>query len=266
MNLKYYTRFYLVSARKSILSKLEYKKDLIIGILGFFLENISSILAIYYTVGSIPSIKGWTFYELGFLYGFSMIPIGLDHMFCDELWRIAYFKVKNGFIDRYFLRPLSILFQIIAEKIQLESLGELIIGIVMMSLCGSKCNIQWNFQLVLILIESAVFGAVIITCIKVITSAFAFIFKKSGLVTQIFYNFNAYAKYPVNIYPKIFRFLIVFLVPFGLFISLPVELVLFNSFSAVILSLMIISITAVFVIISAIVWSFCVKRYESTGN
>lgn len=42
---------------------------------------------------------------------------------------------------RYFLRPTPILFQVISETFQPEAFGELIVGTVMLIICGAKCNI-----------------------------------------------------------------------------------------------------------------------------
>ena len=128
-----YINLYFTCIKRSIISRLEYKKDTILAIFAFLIMNVCSILSIYFILNSIPSLEGWTIAEVGFLYGFSMMPVAVDHLFSDDLWLIAYHKVKSGAMDQYFLRPVPVLFQSIAETFQPEGFGEMIVGIIMIS-------------------------------------------------------------------------------------------------------------------------------------
>ncbi len=65
----------------------------------------------------------------------------------------------------------------------------------------------------------------------------AIIFKRSGPLFQIIYNFTIYAKYPIAIYPYAIRFILIFILPFGLFISLPVDTLLYGTYNPYLLLL-----------------------------
>lgn len=261
-----YVKLYFTCLKRSLISRLEYKKDTFIGILSFFISNIASILSIYFIINSIPSLNGYTMYELGFLYGFSMLPIAIDHLFSDDLWNVSYWKVRNGDMDRCFLRPVPVLFQVLSETFQPEAFGELIVGIIMLSICASNVTISWSFGVILLLIVAAIFGALIITSLKTITASFAFIFKRSGILTQIIYNFISYVKYPVGIYPSVMRIILTFILPFALVISLPIETLLFNTYSPYLLILAIILVTILICFIAIVIWSRCARKYESSGS
>ena len=261
-----YVKLYFTCLKRSLISRLEYKKDTLIGILSFFLGNLTSILSIYFIINSIPSLQGYSMYELGFLYGFSMLPVSIDHLFSDDLWNVSYWKVRNGDMDRHFLRPIPVLFQVLAETFQPEAIGELIVGIIMLALCAGKVQITWTFGFILLLGIAAIFGALLITAMKTITASFAFIFKRSGILTQIVYNFISYTKYPINIYPNFLKGLLTFLFPFALVISFPIETILFNAYSPYLLSLIIIIVTLLFFALAILIWVFCAKRYESSGS
>ena len=261
-----YVKLYFTCLKRSLISRLEYKKDTFIGILSFFISNVTSILSIYFIINSIPSLEGYTMYELGFLYGFSMLPIAIDHLFSDDLWNVSYWKVRNGDMDRCFLRPVPVLFQVLSETFQPEAFGELIVGIVMLAVCAGNVAIIWSFSLILLLIVAAIFGALIITALKTITASFAFVFKRSGILTQIIYNFISYVKYPVYFYPNVMRIILTFVLPFALVISLPIETLLFNTYSPYLLILAIIVVTAIICFIAILIWSRCCKKYESSGS
>lgn len=261
-----YLRLYWVFLKRSFVANMEFKVDFFIGVAGFFVQNLAYILTIFFIVNSIPSLNGWNMYQMGFLYGFTLMPIAVDHLFTDELWRIAYFRVARGDVDCYFLRPVSVLFQIIAERFQPDALGELVLGIVMMAICGSKCGIVWSWEFVLLFIVATFCGAVCITSIKIFGVSFAWVFKRSGYIIQILYNFRQYARYPLSIFPKVIRYMLTFVLPFGLISSLPVETLFFNNHGALFLSLKIFLMSAAQLTFALIVWRINISKYESTGS
>ena len=249
-----------------MLSRLEYKKDTIIALLSFLFSNACSLCAIFFILQTIPSLQGYTLAEVGFFYGFSMLPIALDHLFSDEFWLVAYRRVQLGEMDMHFLRPVPVMFQMFAETFQPEGFGEMIVGIVMIVICGINLNVAVSFGTIFVLVIGAIFGAVIITSFKIIFSALAFIFKRSGPLLQIIYNFTNYAKYPIAIYPKVIRIILIFVLPFGLFVSLPVDTLLYGTYNPYLLSLGIIGAAVVLFALATLVWTRCEKRYESTGS
>lgn len=261
-----YIHLYFSYMKRSFISRMEYKKDTFIATMGFFIENAASIASIYFIVNSIPSLNGWSIWQIGFLYGFVMIPRGIDHMFSDELWRLAYFRVRNGDLDMYFLRPIPVLFQVLSETFQPDAFGELIVGIVMLIVCGIQANVHLSFSIVLLFIVASIFGALIITSLKIITSSFSFLMKRSGPLVQVVYNFMDYVKYPISIFPAVIKNLLLFIIPFGVFISLPIDTAFFNSYNPYILMLWIIGIAIVFFIISICIWTINERKYESTGS
>lgn len=261
-----YLKLYFTCIKRSIITRLEYKRDTFISIFNFFLTNVASILSIWMIMESIPSLDGWTMAEMGFLYGFSMMPVALDHIFTDDLWTVAYFKVRNGDLDRMFTKPVPVLFQVIAETFQLEGLGELIVGIVMLSVCGSMLDVVWTFGSVFVLIIATVFGALMITSFKIIFASLAFKFKRSGPILQVAYNFISYTRYPIKIYPTLIRGLLTFIFPFALIISYPVEIFLFKTYSPYLIAGVIVAASCALFALSLLIWRMLERRYESTGS
>ena len=261
-----YIKLYFTCIKRSIMCRLEYKKDSIISILSFLISNACSLCSIYFILQAIPSLKGYTPAEVGFFYGFSMLPIAIDHLFSDEFWLVAFRRVQLGDMDRHFLRPVPVIFQMFAETFQPDGFGEVIVGITMIVICGLNLQVAVSFGAILVLCIGAIFGAIIITSFKIAISSLAFIFKRSGPLLQIIYNFTIYAKYPIAIYPYAIRFILIFILPFGLFISLPVDTLLYGSYNPYLLSLAIMGAAVVFFTLATFIWTLCAKRYESTGS
>ena len=261
-----YIHLYFTCIKRSIISRLEYKKDTMIALFSFFFSNLCSLAALYFILQSIPALAGYSLPEVGFFYGFSMLPIALDHLFSDEFWLVAYRRVKDGDMDMHFLRPVPVIFQVFAETFQPEGFGELILGVALITVCASSLTVKVTLGAIAVLGVGAVFGAVIITSLKVSMAALAFIFKRSGPLLQIIYNFSNYAKYPLAIYPAFIRAMLIFLLPFGLFISLPVDTLLYGTHDPWLLCLAIIVCAAVFFALAVRIWTLCERHYESTGS
>lgn len=256
------------------MSRLEYKKSTFIAIFAFLISNICSVLSIYFIVNSVPELtvagQGvWNIWQIGFIYGFTMLPVGIDHLFSDELWLVAYRRVKDGSLDQHFLRPAPTLFMVISETFQPEGFGELILGVAMLLVCGLNPSVNFicNAGNIVLFIVASIFGALIITSFKIMIAGFAFVIKRSGPILQVIYNSISYLKYPRGIFPYAIRFILTFILPFTIFISIPVEIFLgYSTFNPWALSGIIIAVAAGLLALSILVWCVCIKKYESTGS
>lgn len=261
-----YLKLYSTYAKLSLMSKLVYKVDAIIGIIAFLFTEATSLMTLYFLVSAVPSIDGYSIYHIGLLFGITNMAIGIDHLLTDRLWTVAYFEVKLGRLDHMFLRPLPVLFQVIASQVQLEALGELIVAVAMMILCGSRLETAISVGSVIVLILGILCAAAIITFFKILVASLAFKFKRSGPLLQFIYAFSGFTKYPLNIYPKFIRALLIFLIPLGLCLFFPFENLFAPVHNPLLLSLSMIGATAVFGAVSIFVWCRMVKEYESTGS
>ncbi|HNX16258.1 MAG TPA: ABC-2 family transporter protein [Bacilli bacterium] len=261
-----YIKLYFTCIKRSMISRLEYKKDTFVALFSFLFSNLCALLSIFFILQTIPALEGYSLWEVGFFYGFSMIPISLDHLFSDEFWLVAYRRVKEGDMDMYFLRPVPVMFQVFAETFQPEGFGEMILGTALIVACSFNITFSVSVGTIIMIVVASVFGAMIITSLKIIFSSFAFIFKDSGPLLQIIYNFTNYAKYPLKIYPKFLRLILIFILPFGLFISLPVDTLINGTYNPCWISLAIIGGSIAFFFLAVLIWSICIKKYESTGS
>ena len=261
-----YLKLYATYAKLSLMSKLVYKANVIIGIIAFLFLEATSLFTLYILVSQVPSIDGYDIYQIGFLFGLTNMAVGIDHLFTDKLWNVAYFEVKLGKLDHLFLRPLPVLFQVIASEVQLEALGELIVATAMIILCGNNVKITGGVGAILLVILGIICAAIIISSFKILTASLAFKFKRSGPLLQFIYNFSGYTKYPMKIYPKAIQVILTFIIPLGLCLYYPFENLFTPAEKPGLIALLIVGFTALFSSICIFVWSKLVRKYESTGT
>lgn len=187
-------RLYPKYVSMSLRSALSYKADSIIMMISFAVSEIVSLATIYLIVGTVPTLGVWTFETLAFLFGFTLVPKAIDHVFTDELWILAYRAVRRGDLDIYMTRPINPLFQYIARTFKWDGLGELLVGIVIMCVFAPQAGIAWTASGVIGLILCAVLGVFCFTGIKLLFASLAFWVKNAGIFLNTVYDLSNYAK------------------------------------------------------------------------
>ena len=244
---------------------MEYKGDFIVGIIGFLLGQLTNMLFLFIVFSQIPSLMGWTLEQVIFIYGFSLIPKGIDHLFFDNLWSIGHFTVRKGDFDKYLTRPINPLFHVMVEKLQIDALGELLMGIALICITMPSVSIEWSVTKVLLILLVIPFATMIYVGIKTATAAIAFWTKRSGNVTFMFYMVNDFAKYPVTIYNNFVKIVITYIIPFAFTAFYPANYILtgenplFNIGFTVVISIVIMTI-------GVCIWNKGIKAYESAGS
>ncbi|MBP2098934.1 ABC transporter permease [Enterococcus rivorum] len=242
---------------------MEYKGDFLVGVIGMFLTQGLNLLFLNIIFKSIPTLNGWTLKQIAFIYGFSLIPKGLDHLFFDNLWSVGQQFIKTGEFDKYLIRPINPLLHVLIEKFCIDAFGELIIGISLLAITTSY--ISWSAVKFCLFLITIPFTTIIYTSLKVIAASMAFRYKQAGSVMYIFYMINDFSKYPVSIYNNSIKFIITFVIPFAFAGYYPAsffltnENILFNIGGVIIISLTLLGIALIF-------WKKGILKYESTGS
>ncbi|AGM99203.1 ABC transporter permease [Streptococcus iniae] len=258
-----YQHMHAIFIKQYLKQIMEYKVDFFVGVLGVFLTQGLNLLFLKVLFQHIPSLEGWKFQEIAFIYGFSLIPKGIDHLFFDNLWALGQRLVRKGDFDKYLTRPISPLFHVLVETFQVDALGELLVGIFLLS--TSFSSIDWSLTKMMLFIVSIPFATLIYTSLKIATASIAFWTKQSGAVTYIFYMFNDFAKYPMSIYNHFLRWLISFIIPFAFTAYYPASYFLkgenaaFNVGGLCLVSLL-------FIGIALQLWKKGLDAYESAGS
>lgn len=258
-------KIHCIVVKQELKRIMEYKSDFIIGIIGFVIGQCLNLLFINIIFEQIPNLVGWTLNEIIFLYGFSLIPKGLDHLLFDNLWSVSNYIIRNGDFDKYLLRPINPLYYVMIERLQIDALGELVLGIALIFITLPSVAIEWSLLKVILIIIVIPFATLIYTGIKTTTSAIAFWTKRSGNITYMFYMVNDLAKYPVTIYNNMVRSTITYIIPFAFTAFYPVEYILtgenpfFNIGFTVVISI-------ILMVIGVFLWSKGIKTYESAGS
>lgn len=260
-----YLKIYLKFTAQYLKFMMQSKVNFFIGFFGFLTIQASGLAFLYLVFQHIPTLNGWSFYEILFIYGFAQLPRGIDHLLTDNLWMLGMRIIVRGEFDRYLLRPINPLFHLISERFQPDAFGEIVVGIVITSIALIKLGIEITLIKVILFIVLILAGAVIYTSIKLFFASLAFWIKNSMPIMNLTYTLSDFAKYPNQIYSKFVQSIITLIIPFAFTAYIPASyftgrtslaLALFGTVGAAIISFTVAYYT----------WLRGMKIYESAGN
>src|SRR5512138_3038479 len=142
-------------------ARLEYRADFFSSVLASFLGTAAAFGLLLIVFSRVPAVKGWSFAEMVFLYGFSLVPLGVFNVFSWNLYLFADRYLIEGRFDRVLLRPVSSVFQILFESFRLESIQETLTGLFAVAWASRRLGLEFGPFDILLFVLWTVCGAVI---------------------------------------------------------------------------------------------------------
>ena len=246
-------------------ARLEYRFDFFSSVFASFLGTAAAFGFLLIVFSRGPVVPGWKFEELVFLYGFSLIPLGVFNVLSWNLYQFSDRYLIEGRFDRVLVRPVNSVFQILFESFRLESLQETVTGVAAVAWASHRLGLSFGAAEILLFGAWAACGAAIYLAIFIGLTATSFwIEDRIGIVPPVF-NLMQFGRYPLTIYDGWIRFTLSFVIPFAFASFYPVMHFLrrrefMGEFWAVPL------IAAATLLLALSVWTAGVRRYHSTGS
>ena len=196
-------------------ARLAYRADFFVDSAGVFtaLAVQLAFLGVLYT--KITSLSGWSFDQLVFIHGFSMIPLGIFNLVSHNLWGFSERHLVEGRFDQVLLRPVNPLFQVLFESFHVAALNEIVIGLLLSVTAAVRLGITpvpLDFVAFPVLAVSA--SAVYLGVFVILTTVSFWFEDRLGIGPPV-YNMIRFARYPVTIYHPAIRALLSWVIPFG---------------------------------------------------
>lgn len=258
-------RLWRIFAAQHLKKLMEYKIDFITGACAFLVDQVVNLVFLSVIFGSMDRLKGWNYDEILFIYGFSLLPKGLDHLLCDNLWNVAYSMIRKGEFDKYLTRPISPLLTVTVEVFQVDAFGELAVGIALLLASARHIDLPFVWYDLPLAATAVLFGMLIYTSLKMIFAAVAFWTKRSGHMVDMVYSMSDFAKYPVEIYSRAVSRTVTYLLPFAFTGYYPARYLLRHT-QPVFSILGTVIAGSVLLAAGLLLWRKGVSAYESAGS
>ena len=262
--LRFYLRIYRKVLVQDLKSKMSYRSDFIISLIGMLFTNISGFITFWILFQNFPSINGWGYYEMMFLYGFSLTSLTPVQCLFDNNWQLRIYVYSGDFI-KYCFRPINLFFYFQSEVFDIKGLGQLVFGIGTIAYSWSHMSLPFDVLMLLKLIVFLITASLVMIALQTAAAATCFWTHNSFYVLDLAFKFKDYAKYPVTIFNSVFRFIFTFLLPIA-FIAYYPSLVILRPDEVPVLSWLSPVIGIVFFYISYRIWMYGASRYSGTGS
>ena len=256
--------------RINILTTLEYRENFIMWMIFTLIYHGSAIAALWIVLNSFPSMNGWTFRDMAFLYGLWMVAHALHNTLFSTVSDIPE-HIRDGEFDRLLVRPLDTLFQAIATPGQVFP-DELVLGLVTFGVATWYAGVRVDAAFCVFVPLIVAGGALVDLALNLAIATVAFWFVRVDALHWIVMQLEQeFTRYPLTIYSRGVRLLLTFVFPFAFMnyfparyflhkgggggVGLPPEAGLFTPLIGV-----------VFLALAYAFWRHGLNRYQGVGH
>lgn len=262
--LGFYLKIYGKILAQDLKSKMSYRADFIISTIGMIFTNIAGFVSFWILFRNFPSINGWSYYEILFLYGFSLVSLTPVQCLLDNNWSLRMYVYSGDFI-KYCFRPINLFFYYQSEVFDIKGLGQLAFGIGTLIYSWIKLGLGFTPLMLLKTIVFLITASLIMMALQNAAAATCFRIQNSFYLLELTLKFKDYAKYPVTIFSPVFRFIFTFIIPIA-FIAYYPSLVILRPDEVPLLSWLSPLFGCAFFWLSYKLWMFGAMKYSGTGS
>jgi len=209
--MRYLITAFCTNFKLSVALKISFLITLLIVLVkqALFLVAWKFFFAKYHTV------HGWDFKEMLLMYGIVSFGIGFVEIFFYGLREIPRL-IETHQLDVYLLQPKNLILNIAMSKGEITSLGEVILGILLISYSGYL----FSAAIILILLLAIVF---IFSLYLYLSSIRFFVPNGTNFVRELYQNANIVATQPNSAYRGLFKIFTMTLLPTAFISFYPIE-------------------------------------------
>lgn len=233
------------------------------------LFNLSEIAVtiIFFDVifSNTPTLAGWNFYQVLFLYAFAKVIISINNGWArGGLNTFATELVRRGDYDFYLTKPVNPMILVSISKPRIYQFIAVIFetGLALYALIAGHISI--GFSNLLWFLVLAVLGLVLYYFLSVLTVVPTFWFVRLWSLQDLIGRLNQVMRYPAGVFPSFIRFILMSVFPLIAISYLPVE-ALFNQVKIEYI-IYVVLITFFFGFLTNFIWQLGQKRYSSASS
>lgn len=250
-------------------SQLQYRLSAVLQILGTMLLALLDLVTIVVIFDKVPALDGWRLEEMALLYGIASISFAVTDLLIGHLDRLPQ-MIRDGTFDQVLVRPLPSLLQVVASDFALRRVGKALQGLGVLVWAVVAVDVDWTLGRAAMIPLAIVSGTVIYAGVWVALATIAFwIVDAIELVNAFTYGGNFLSQYPVTIFGRWLRGLVIFVVPIAFVAYFPALYVLDKTDDLGLPDWLRFAspLVAIVVALAArLVWENAVRHYRSAGG
>ncbi len=248
---------------------LEYRANFIMWFAFTIVYHGTAIAALWVTLRQFPSMNGWDFRQMAFLYALWMMGHEFHNTFFFTIVNVPEF-VREGRFDRFLVRPQDALFQALTVPSQLSFDG-LVLAIVTFAIATHFAGVNVNAAFVAFVPLVVIGGSLIDLGISLAVATMSFWFVRVDTLRWVVMSLEQeFTRYPISIYTRAVRVILAFVFPFAFMNYFPATFLLHKTETGLALSPQVGLLTPLiglaWVSAAYIFWRIGLQHYQGTGS
>lgn len=261
---------YLRYAQLSLRTQLEYPVSTLLLCVGHFLVTGIELVVLWALFERFGELRGWRFGEVALFYALVHMQFAIADVLTRGFDVLGHQFIRTGQFDRLLLRPRSLTLQLMGHEVRLSRIGRLAQAALVLGAATEHAPIAWSPANVLTFAFAVAGGIALFFGLLVLQGALSFWTIEGLEIANVFtYGGVEAAQYPLAIYARWFRRLLIFGVPLGAVAYFPALAILgkadplgtpsaLHAFTPV--------AGFVFLALTFVAWHLGVRRYTSAGT
>jgi ABC-2 type transport system permease protein len=151
--------------------------------------------------------------EVAFLYGMRLTMLALCGLATGNIWSLQW-MVRMGEFDRFLVRPVRPLIQLLTRRVPISAFGDLLGGVALIVAAARLIDMAWTPQAIVYLLLALVGGALIQLAMRLLVVSFSFrALSVNAPMSIVDSLFNEFGTYPLSIFNAGLQLLLTFAVP-----------------------------------------------------
>ncbi len=248
----------------NIKSQMQYKVSLFLMMGGYFLISFSVLLGVVFMMSRFQTVDGFSLQEVLIGAAVMLMAFALAEGVARSFDTFPTL-IGNGEFDRMLTRPRSLIFQVLASKVELSRLGYILQAALVLCYAIPRSGIVWTWDKIVTLALMVVCGAIVFSCLFLVYAAISF-FTIEGLefMNVLTDGGREFGRYPFSIYGKEVLKFLTYVVPLALFQYYPLLYLIGRETNKLYMALPLVSL--LFVLPAYGLWRFGLRNYRSTGS
>ena len=255
--------------RINLLTMVEYRANFFMWFGFTIVYHGTALGALWVTLHVFPSMNGWDFREMAFLYAVWMLAHEFHNTFFFTIVNVPEY-VREGRFDRFLVRPQDTLFQALTVPSQIFPDG-LLLAIVYFIIAVRFSGVHAGLAFALLVPPIIVGGALIDLGISLVVATLSFWFVRVDTLRWVVMSLEQdFTRYPISIYTRGVRVLLSFVLPFAFMNYFPAAYFLHKTNLGLSISPAAGAFTplvgAVWIAVAYTFWRFGLHHYQGTGS
>lgn len=214
-------RMYLALLRAGMRGQVQYRANFFIVTIGGFLYQGVGLAFLWVVVARFGGLGGWSMHDVALLYGMRLTSHGLWAVPSAQILVID-LAISQGEFDRYLVRPVNPLLQLLTRNFPLQTVSDLLGGLLVLIAAAATADVHWSAGTILLLATAVVGGALVEFAIYLAVSSMSFRVVRARSPLLIAGSVMQTAgPYPLPIFPGPARAVLTFVVPVAFIAYLP---------------------------------------------